>query len=209
VTDSRQAGLRVLRATALAAVAVMLATGAHQLAGGDRPSAATLLQATVLVAVLMGLLVGRRRGVTALLLGLGGTQLLLHQWFSLATPGECAGHLATQYVPGVHLVPESMLPWGLLAQTARACATTGDAGATVIAAGLAGHALAAVVTGVLITRGEVLLACLVGLVVARLPRRSDQSARPHRAVAHRTPLLPTSPLLRHLHRRGPPALHAA
>src|SRR5690606_32011159 len=65
VPDSWQAGWRVLRATALAAVAVMLATGARQLAGGERPSAATLLQATVLVAVLMGLLAGRGRGVTA------------------------------------------------------------------------------------------------------------------------------------------------
>lgn len=203
VTELRLATTRVLRACALSAVAVTSALAAHHLSGGVTPTASTVVQAALVLTVVMGLLVRRRHSVTTLLLGLGGTQLLLHQWFSLASPGECASHLATQYLPGAHLLPQSVLPWGLLAQTARACATTGDTGATAIALALAGHAFAAALTGALVTRGEALLAALLDLG-PRLPGVPDLPVHQRCALPRTATELPASPLLRHLQRRGPP-----
>lgn len=208
VTDLRQAGPRVLRATTLAAVTVALALGAHLLSGGERPSGWTLVQATLLLAVLMGLLPARQRPLT-LVLALGGSQLVLHQWFSLATPGECAGHLATQYVPGLHLLPASVLPWGLLEQTARACATTGDAGATVLAIAAVAHALAALLTAALLTRGELLLSCAVSLVAPSLPAALMVVRRLATAVCRELRVRPGAAPRRHATRRGPPAVPLA
>jgi hypothetical protein len=205
VTEPRQAGSRVLRATALSTVAVVLALGAHLVSGGARPHGSTLLQSTVVLAVVMGLLAGRRRTTTGLLVGLGVSQLLLHQWFALATPGECAGHLATTYVPGVHLLPTSVLPWGALAQTARACATTGDTGATVIALALAAHALAALMTGVVVTRGEALIAAALGRALPHVPTATPVRPVARLAVAVRSSTAPTEGPVRHVRRRGPPA----
>jgi hypothetical protein len=204
VTDSGQAVWRALRASGLSAVAVALALAAHRLSGGREPAVTAVAQAVVVMAVVMGLLAGRRRTATGLLVGLGGAQLLLHQWFALATPGECAGHLATQYVPGVHLLPPSVLPWGVVAQTARACATTGDAGATVVAVALAGHAVAALLTGVLLTRGEALLSCAGALVLPRLPAEAPDRVQPRHRTPHLSRVRPGTRPRQHVSRRGPP-----
>lgn len=204
VTEPRRAGSRVLRATALSAVTVTLALAAHRLSGGATPTVTTVVQAIVVLAVVLGVLAARRRSTTALVVALGGTQLLLHQWFTLATPGECAGHLATQYVPGAQLLPESWLSWGVLAQTARACATTGDTGATVIALAVGFHALAAVVTGVLLTRGQALLAAAARMVPA-LPGRQTVQSRVTACIDHVAWVGGRRVLDRHVLRRGPPA----
>jgi hypothetical protein len=204
VTEPRRAALRVLRACALSAAAVASALAVHRLNGGATPAAATTVQAVLVLTVVMGLLARRRRSVTTLLLGLGGTQLLLHQWFSLATPGECASHLAAQYVPGAHLLPQPAMPWGLLAQTARACATTGDTGATVVAAAVAGHGLAAMVTGLLLTRGEALLAAAARVVLPRLPGRPAVRLGLRRVVEQGVVRLSDVGTRGHVRRRGPP-----
>jgi hypothetical protein len=205
VTDLGQARSRVLRATSLAAVAVTLALGAHLLSGGATPAASTVVQALLIVAVVMGLIGGGRRRPTTLLVGLGGSQLLLHEWFALATPGECAGHLASQYVPGAHLLPQQLLPWGLLADTARACATTGDTGATLLAVAVVAHALAALVTGVLMTRGEALLTRAAAFVLPSLPAALPVVLRRTSGVRHQVMVLPGTVLRRQVQRRGPPS----
>jgi hypothetical protein len=204
VTEPGRAGSRLLRATALSAVTVTLALAAHRLSGGTTPTGTTVVQATVVLALVLGVLTGPRRSTTALVTTLAGAQLLLHQWFTLATPGECAGHLATQYVPGAQLLPQSWLSWGV-AQTARACATTGDTGATVIALAVAFHALAAIVTGVLLTRGQALLTAAVALVVPALPGRPPVQGRLTACIPHVAWVGGRRVLDRHVLRRGPPA----
>ena len=212
VTESGQAGPRALRAAALAAVTVALALAAHLLAGGPRPPTVTLAQAVVVMAVAMALVLtlhaGRPRSTTGLLVGLGGSQLLLHQWFALATPGECAGQLASHLLPGGHLLT-SVLPWGLLAQTARACATTGDASATMLTVAVAAHALAALLTGALVTRGEALLARGVALLLPALPTRSPLRLAAPRAAATLARVLAGTLAHRHVDRRGPPVAACA
>jgi hypothetical protein len=198
-----QARSRVLRAAVLAVVAVALALGAHLLSGGSKPAATTLAAAVVAMAVVTALLTRRRPSPTGLLLGLGGSQLLLHQWFALATPGECVAHLAGPSVPGVHL-----LPWGALAQTARACAGTGEASATMIAVAVTTHTLAALLTAALITRGETLLAGAVALVLPGLPTVVPVRVTPHRAVQWAPRTMSGAPAGRYVDRRGPPAAAA-
>jgi hypothetical protein len=197
----------VLRAAALAVVTVALALAAHVLGSGPRPSAPTLVQAIVVMAIVMAVVMtlraGRPRSTTGLLAGLGGSQLLLHQWFALATPGACAGHLATEYLPGGHVLT-SVLPWSLLAQTARACATTGDASATMLTVAIAAHALAALLTGALVARGEALLACAVALVLPALPTLVPVRSAPARAEATPVRALTGTLAHRHVDRRGPP-----
>ena len=195
---------RVLRVAVLAIAAVALALGAHLLSGGSRPSLATLAAAVVTMTLVTGILAGRRRSPTGLLLGLGGSQLLLHQWFALATPGECAGHLAGQLVPGVHLSP-TVLPWGSLA---RACAGTGEAGVTMLMVAVALHALAALLTGALLTRGEALLAGSVALVAPSLPTVVPIRTAPRRAVVWAPRTSSGAPAGRYVDRRGPPAAAA-
>jgi hypothetical protein len=207
VTESGQAGARVLRATALAAVAVALALAAHRRGGGIAPSAVTHAQSVLVMSVVIGLLLVRRRSVTGLLVGLGASQLLLHQWFALATPGACAGHLAT-YLPGGHLLT-SVLPWGVLAQTARACATTGDASATMLTVAIAAHALAALLTGALVTRGEAMLSCAVALVLPALPTLIPVRPATARADATLVQVLSGTLAHRHVDRRGPPVAACA
>jgi hypothetical protein len=211
VTESGQAGPRLLRAAALAVVTVALALAAHLLGGGPRPSAATLGQAVVVLAVAMAVVMTLRAGrpsMTGALVGLGGSQLLLHQWFVLATPGECAGQLASHLLPGGHLLT-SVLPWGLLAQTARACATTGDASATMLTAAVVSHALATLLTGALVARGEALLSCAVALVLPALPTLVP--VRSATARAETTPVRALTGTLAHRHvdRRGPPVAACA
>jgi hypothetical protein len=205
VTESvREGRARSLRAAVLAVVAVGLALAAHLLSGGSRPAALTLAVAVVAMALVIGLLASRRRSATGLLLGLGGSQLLLHQWFALATPGECATHLAAGSLPGAHLLPP-LLPWGALAQTARACAGTGQASATMITVAVTTHTLAALLTGALIARGEILLAGAVALVLPSLPRSVPVRVAARRAAAWAPRALSGDAAARYVDRRGPPA----
>ena len=210
VTEWWQAGQaqgRVPRAAVLAVVAVALALVAYLLSGGSMPPSATLAAAVVAMAVVIGLLTRRRRTATGLLLGLGGSQLLLHQWFALATPGECAAHLIGPFVPGMHLL-QTVLPWDALAQTARACAGTGDASATMIAVAVTTHTLAALLTGVLITRGESLLAGAIALVLPGLPTAVPVRVAPRRASVWAPRTLSGATAGRYVDRRGPPAAAA-
>jgi hypothetical protein len=205
VTESRHAslpaGLRLMPLLGAAVVTVGLALAAHLLSGGSRPTPSTLVLAVAVMAVAMAVLAGRRRTPTGLLAGLGASQLLLHQWFVLATPGDCAGHLAGRLVPGLHL-----FPMGTLAQTARACAGTSEAGATMLVVAVATHALAALLTGALLTRGEALLAGALALVRPSLPSSVPVGAAPRPAVP-RVVRLPRGTLdRRRVDRRGPPAL---
>jgi hypothetical protein len=210
VTEWWQAGQgasRVLRSAVVAVVAVALALVAYLLSGGSRPPAATLAAAVVAMAVVTGLVTRRRRTATGLLLGLGGSQLLLHQWFALATPGECAAHLVGPFVPGMHLV-QTVLPWGALAQTARACAGTGDASATMITLAVTTHTLAALLTGALITRGETLLASAIALVLPGLPTAVPVQVAPRHAAVWAPRTFSGATAGRYVDRRGPPAAAA-
>ena len=199
-----QTRARVLRAAVLAIAAVALALGAHLVSGGSRPPIAALAAGVLTMTLVMGLLVGRRRSSTGLLLGLGGAQLLLHQWFALATPGECARSLAGQLLPGMHVAPAG-LAWGALA---RACAGTGQAGATMLMVAVATHTLAALITGALIVRGDALLACAAALVLPDLPSAAPVRTAPRPAVVWAPRTSSGAPAGRYVDRRGPPAVAA-
>jgi hypothetical protein len=208
VTESRHPSLPaelrllpVLGAAALAVVAVGLALAAHLVSGGSRPTVATLTLAAVVMAVALALLAGRRRTSTGLVVGLGGSQLLLHQWFALATPCDCAGHLAGQMIPGMHV-----LPMGTLAQTARACAGTGEAGATMLIVAVATHALAALLVGALLTRGQALLAGALALVLPSLPTAVPVGLAARLAAPRVVATLRGTLDRRRVDRRGPPVL---
>lgn len=205
VTEPRSAGTRLCHALLLGVLSVGLGLGAHLVSGGERPTLVTLWQSTAAISVLALLIVRRRPSVTAAATMLAGTQLLLHQWFALSTPGACAGHLAERYLPGMHLLPDQLVPWGFLAETAQACATSSHPGVGLLAVAGAAHAVAALLSTLAATHGQVLLLAAAALLPRPLPARGVLLlARPNAAPSPRTPRITAEPLTT-IVRRGPPA----
>ncbi|MBN9178368.1 MAG: hypothetical protein J0I43_13520 [Microbacterium sp.] len=183
--------LRALRGCAAAAIAVLIASTAHTLSGGEAPPfwlalAVTILAAPVCVA-LIGPRPGRARGLPRLGAAVVAAQLALHGAF--AAVGDGAPSLASA---GHH----HAIDLGALV-----------AGGQSVAAGMTlGHALAAVLTFVVLAWGERLVA-IVARGIRQLLRRTLPALRPHRAVitstGHVAPHL-TSRLVHCASRRGPP-----
>jgi hypothetical protein len=165
---------RALRAVALGAVALALAVGAHVGAGGRMPPLLALLTSVVVLGCLSAVATGRRIGRPPLVVGLGATQLGLHLWFSATSLPGC-GMAGTPLTGHVHAIASDCLT-GVGAAPAGADAMS-MATATTLASVLmlAAHALAVLVTGLLLAHGEDLLWRLAAELRHALPRFAGAS----------------------------------
>lgn len=192
--------MRAGRGTAGAAVATTVAATAHTLSGGQAPPAWLLLAVIALAAPLAVALTGRRPALWRTSAVVAASQLLLH--FAFATVGTAApagGH-------GGHVHGAAIILGEAPASTAAGLGTALFALDPLM---IAGHALAAVVTIALVTRGERALATIAA-GLRRLAARVDVAvpllpAVP-RPVAPARPTPAAAVFLVTLSRRGPPAL---
>lgn len=190
-------GPRVLRGAAAATIAVLIASTAHTLSGGDAPPlwlvlAVTILATPVCVA-LVGSRPGSRRGLPGLASAVAAAQLALHSSFAafggnaFATVGGATGAPAHH-----HAIDLAALVTG--AQPAAATMTLG-------------HAVAALATFILLAWGERLVTIIARgirhLLRLDLPTHRPQPARA-RVCAHRTAPARPSRFAHTAPRRGPP-----
>lgn len=190
--------LRIVRGAAASVTATLLAAVSHTVGGGQAPDPLLMLAVSVLLAPLAAVVVGR----TARLVGIAGavtiTQVLFHVLFAVTGDIPRAGA-----VPGPHR-HGALTPADLAVVMSPAHASSLDAPM------LVAHLCAAVVTTVLLWRGELVLRAITRWVRAVLRRREPvlRTSTPFRATPDDTAT--TSPLSRILLgdvcRRGPPAL---
>ncbi|MFI6350400.1 hypothetical protein [Streptomyces sp. NPDC050560] len=238
------ADLRLLRAALFAAVCVGLSAVGHALAGGETPAASALAAGWLAVTCAAVPFAGRRRSARSLAPALFGGQLALHVLFALASRVPSGGVHATRMATGRHLLcggaDEASVARAVRLLRASGVDPASLGGMPPHAGGgaqhamglfpsggmLAAHAVAALLLGVLLWRGDValfvltarpaavtvprvmsrvplvlvLLAAVAGAVdAARLAARAVRtpSGPPHRGVA----------AVRHqLVRRGPPGV---
>jgi len=138
---------QLLRGTSAAALATFTALLGHVSAGGALPGVIGLLVPLVLSSMVGVLLAGRRLSLTRLLLAVSASQFLFHELFVLGAFTPVGGFEVHQ-----HGVPAT-LPGG-------------EVGMIDPMAGMwFSHALTAVITAVVLHRGELLLAALGRLAV--------------------------------------------
>lgn len=145
--------LRGLRGVGLAATASSLSVAAHAAAGGSVPGPGTTLVAIGLLSAVSTALANRRRGTAFILGALGLSQCVLHYMLQVSA-------VYTQVTSGVHTA-------GQLAHVAHHGGMPFNA--TVMSLG---HAVAAVLTGLMLAGAEdalFFLARLVGWVLPRKP----------------------------------------
>ncbi|WP_448257784.1 hypothetical protein [Microbacterium aurum] len=193
--DSRRQAARrarALRGFAAASVAVVVSATAHTLSGGGAPPAWLLVAVALLATPVAVALVGDRPRPLRLGAAVALAQAALHLAF--AAVGTAAP------VAAGHVHGGTALGAGPVAQAHVMHAPSGM---------MLGHAIAAVVTVVLLARGERMLAALARGIRRLLPRPAAPTLVP-RAPRVRTlaPLPVTVPALPpfSLSRRGPPAL---
>lgn len=195
---------RARRGAVVGLLAGAVALGAHLSGGGPLPHPAGLALAAALCALVGALAAGVRRDLPRAVVLVGAAQGLLHGLFLLFAP---AGGPASATVGGAHHAASVPDVTSTALATASEHAHAGMWGA---------HALAALITIVLLFQGERLARALLGVagtlarrVVRRLaePFRGPAPLRPH--ARHTTALLTTSlpeslaAAVRPL--RGPPA----
>ncbi len=192
-----QRRLRALRGTAAAAVAVLFASTAHTLSGGDAPPFWLIVGVTILAAPLCVALVGRRRT----LIGLGGAVVLAQLALHTACAAVGTASPAAGAVGGHHPL---MTRVGAVADAATAM----DPAATTMTLG---HAVAALVTFVVLAWGEAAAAAIargIRHVLRHVPVRTAAHpiapVRVDAAPVH----APAAPFLACVTRRGPPAQSA-
>ncbi|MFC0625676.1 hypothetical protein [Kribbella deserti] len=134
--------LRSVRAAAVAVVTVGIAAGSHVLGGGAPPHPLALLILSVLAAVPVHLLSGRRLGFGLLLVLLGGGQFVVHHLLMAMATMQPGGH-PHEMPPMVH--PAAPVP---------------TEGPTMLIA----HVVATLLTGLLLAHGESLLWALWSLL---------------------------------------------
>lgn len=143
----------LLRGTSTALLATFAALLGHVSAGGQMPGAIGILVPLVLSTMVSVLLAGRRLSLTRLLLAVSASQFLFHELFVLGAITPEAGLGVHQH--GLPLALPLALPLPL------------PAGETVLTApdhGMwLGHIAAAVVTALVLHRGERLLTRVVGI----------------------------------------------
>jgi hypothetical protein len=227
--------LRALRALPFATVCVVVSAAGHQCAAGMAVDPRLLLAGWAGVWLLATLLAGRERSLAAITLGLATGELGLHQLFHTAAHAmsssggavrSTAMHLlcgplppgttATQLIALAGLDPHAYAATAHAA-TARSAAAPDGFTPTMIV----GHALAALIGGWWLRRGEaalcrllrtrvltpvrLLLALLAGLIAGMLPEPAAVAAGRAKDAAP-----PVPALLRHaVVRRGPPAFDLA
>lgn len=203
MTASELGALRLARAFGFAAAAFALSVCAHVLAGGTPPSVTASLVlggATVWVSLF---LTGRRRGALSIVGAMGLLQLLLHEALMLSAGG---GRCPALEAPRDHL--------HALSSTARsACMAMPSLSPTSAAHGIPlgmtlAHALAAVLLGLVLARGESAIWFLASLVWPSRPVAVSVPVRRQRAWS--IPTVAAVPRVGHalapISRRGPPRL---
>ena len=196
-TWARQA--RTLRGCAAAAIAVLLASTGHTLSGGGAPPLWLVVAVVLLAAPLCVALAGRRRSVPRIAASVILAQLALHAAFAATGPdapmdgmGAVGGFAPAALSHGHH---QALVLW--VAGSVDPATTTMNAG----------HALAALLTVVLLAWGERLLAA-IARGIRRLLRDAPSftPSHPHRAPApwstRSTVTVPAFLLC--VSRRGPP-----
>ncbi|WP_312676314.1 hypothetical protein [Microbacterium sp.] len=183
---------RALRGFAAAFVAVVVSATAHTLSGGGAPPAWLLVAVALLATPVAVALVGDRPRPLRLAAAVVLAQAALHLAFAAV---GTADPVATGHVHGAPVLGTA------LAAPAHPFHASGGM--------MIGHAIAAVVTVVLLARGERMLAALGRGIRRLVPRLAAPSLAPRaprvRALA---PMPATRPALPpfSLSRRGPPAL---
>jgi hypothetical protein len=148
--------VRVLRLVAFAVTATCLALGSHLLAGGMLPAVVPGVLACVLPGVAGALLTRRRRGPVEILVVLSAVQLAMHEVFS-----------TTAAMPGSADPACSMTAMAMTASPGASAGGPAAVGGGVLM--VAAHAIAVVITAVVLARGECALDALL-TVLARMRR---------------------------------------
>ncbi|WP_298867330.1 hypothetical protein [uncultured Microbacterium sp.] len=189
--------LRIVRGAAASVIATLLAAVSHTIGGGQAPNPLLMLAVSVLLTPLAAVLVGR----TVRLAGITGavtiTQVLFHLLFAVTGDIPLAGA-----APGTH-------QHGVLTPADLAVVMPSAHTSSLDAPMLVAHLCAAVVTTVLLWRGELILRAITRWVRAVLRRREPvlRTSTPFRATPGDTTTSPLSRiLLGGVCRRGPPAL---
>lgn len=204
MTSPGRGAVRVVRATVLTGLVILLTAAAHRLGGGEAPGLLSLAVLALGAWPVALLSTGRRLRPTALLAGLGAGQVLGHgllAWLGGAAVSgpasiECLTHAAherfgrgcldTSLTPAVSAHAHQPSPGGWM---------------------LGAHVLATVIAALLVARGEQVLWRVLDLVLRTVPVLVRPVAlRPVRAVA--VQLVPARPRLDVRASRGPPAYAA-
>lgn len=197
VERMRRRRLRALRGAAASAIAVLFASTAHTLSGGDAPPPWLVLAITLLAAPLCMALIGRRRSVVRLAASVGSAQVALHAAFAAvgsATPSVGLG------APGhVHDTAAVLgMLGGMPADHATATMTFG-------------HLLAAIATVAVLAWGE-RLAAAIARGIRRLLRLDPVTVALQPAAVPGAPIVRlggiVAAFLECVTRRGPPARRA-
>lgn len=229
MTSSRSP-LRVLRGGMAASIATLVALGGHLVGGGAMPSWLGVFLPWWLAVAACTVLAGSRFSLPRMGLAVLSSQALFHGLFTAGTPGDPSITLVAP--PGSHLGHGAhTAPGGAVSMTAPP--HTGHGGDGVMTAAdhalhgshsdlqmLLWHLAAAVVTTLLLQRGEDLLlrcAALVGSVLNMLGRPPHAVALPSLVLPGPSRPVPESAPLRHVRRavlspqrrRGPPLVLAA
>ena len=244
MSDGR--GLRILRGTAAASVATAVALIGHLLGGAESvPLLGILLPWWLSVSVCV-LAIGRRPSLVGMSVSVAASQVLFHLLFSIGggvqlalaagglPSGHHAGHGAAASKAAVNgavppgAMPDGVMPDGAMVHggmTMPATASTDSSAAAHLAhaAGmgptmLLGHVAAALVTIVLLHRGEVVLLRCLGLIARALAHIAPHLPRPLVALPAAPAARDRAPqqigahlreaLLDPQRRRGPPLLLA-
>ncbi|HEV7196057.1 MAG TPA: hypothetical protein VGN19_08965 [Pedococcus sp.] len=198
MTTSELGALRLARAFGFAVAAFALSVGAHVLAGGTPPSLTASLVLGGSTAWASLFLTGRRLGARSMVVAMGLAQVLLHEALMMSTPGgRCTGLDRG----GNHL--------HALSSAARSVCTAMPSlpHAHGIPLGMSlAHAVAAILVGLVLARGESAIWFLAALVWPSRPVAVVVPVRRPRAWS-----IPTVPAVRRrsqrlapISRRGPP-----
>lgn len=203
--------VRLLRGGLAASSATFVALASHLAGGGQMPAVLGIVVPLVLSLPISVAWAGRRLTLLGLSASVVASQLFFHVLFTLGTPAQGA---QASSGAGLHAGHEGMVA-PTAAQTAGQAAQVGHPDVTM----WVWHAMAAVVTIMVLYRGELMLLRLRDLAVrmaAWLLRGRTvvdsvgSFVRPAlpRVVAATFRALPPGPQLSPLLRRGPPAPHA-
>lgn len=226
VTSSRSP-LRLLRGTAAATLATSVALGGHLVGGGAMPSWLGVALPWWLSVAACTVLAGSRFSLARMSLAVVASQALFHGLFMAGTPGDPGVQLVAP--PGSHLDHGAHLA-GSGADHAGSAAHTGHTGVASAAEHalhshsdlrmLLWHLVAALVTALLLHRGEAMLwhsFSLVGQLRAVLGRPDDLAPAPTFPLPAPTRVVPETAHVRPARRtvltpqlrRGPPRVLAA
>ena len=198
--------LRALRGCAAAVVATLVSATAHTLAGGGAPPPVLVLAIAVLAAPVAVVLVGRRPSRVRTGMAVLASQVVFHVAFAVA------GSLGAETMPAGHahgaMIAASMPGMPMLGMTMPGMTMHPGAGMDADASMLIAHAVAAVVTVIMVSYGERMLRAIARGLSRYLPPLWQGT--PLRSEAPRTatarPPAPLRPLFSsEVSRRGPPA----